>query len=349
MRKVTMQDVADALNISRVTVWKVFNNQPGVSDTLSNQILEKAREIGYFRRGVQNQDNQMAAFFDEPSATNQMAVSVVVSRPESSIFWMNIIHHIAKELDKSNINLMYTYLPSTATDEYTLPNVLINGSIQGIIVLNVYDEELLLLLNQLTLPKIFLDLPSSISPDSLTGDLCLIEGKSSVFRITDDLIKQGCLDLGFIGDTNYALTNKDRYQGFLNAMHDNHLTVNTDYCLTGNIGIYTYAEEINHFLANLKHMPKAFVCVSDYVAHFVLKYLSENNYNVPDDIAISGFDCSTEYPGLAGKLTTVEVNIPSLGLRLAKQLLYRISYPDAPTEINYIMTKVVYGETTILK
>lgn len=262
---------------------------------------------------------------------------------------MNIIHHIAKELDKSNINLMYTYLPSTATDEYTLPNVLINGSIQGIIVLNVYDEELLLLLNQLTLPKIFLDLPSSISPDSLTGDLCLIEGKSSVFRITDDLIKQGCLDLGFIGDTNYALTNKDRYQGFLNAMHDNHLTVNTDYCLTGNIGIYTYAEEINHFLANLKHMPKAFVCVSDYVAHFVLKYLSENNYNVPDDIAISGFDCSTEYPGLAGKLTTVEVNIPSLGLRLAKQLLYRISYPDAPTEINYIMTKVVYGETTILK
>ena len=27
MSKVTMQDIADELGISRVTVWKVFNNQ----------------------------------------------------------------------------------------------------------------------------------------------------------------------------------------------------------------------------------------------------------------------------------------------------------------------------------
>jgi LacI family transcriptional regulator len=350
MRKITMQDVADALNISRVTVWKVFNNQPGVSDALCSQILEKAKEIGYFKRGGQTQDNSyIQPSLDELSPSNPMTVSVVVSRPESSIFWMNIIHQIAKELDKSNINLMYTYLPSKANKGYTLPNVLTTGSIQGIIVLNVYDHELLNLLNQLRLPKIFLDLPSSISPNTLTGDLCLIEGKSSIYSITDHLIKQGCREIGFIGDTNYARTNMDRYEGFQNAMTDNNLTVNSDYCLTSNIGIYTYAEEINNFLSNIKQMPRAFVCVSDYVAHFVLKHLSDHNYSVPDDIAVSGFDCSTEYPDIAGKLTTVEVNTPALGIRLAKQLLYRIFYPDAPTEMNYIMTKVVYGETSIIK
>jgi LacI family transcriptional regulator len=53
MKKTTMQDVADALNISRVTVWKVLNNQPGVSDILCNQILSKARELGYFKQGQQ--------------------------------------------------------------------------------------------------------------------------------------------------------------------------------------------------------------------------------------------------------------------------------------------------------
>ena len=31
MSKVTMQDIADALGISRVTVWKVFHNHAGVS------------------------------------------------------------------------------------------------------------------------------------------------------------------------------------------------------------------------------------------------------------------------------------------------------------------------------
>ncbi len=34
MEKVTMKDIADALNISRVTVSKAFNNQTGVSDSL---------------------------------------------------------------------------------------------------------------------------------------------------------------------------------------------------------------------------------------------------------------------------------------------------------------------------
>lgn len=47
MEKVTMKDIADALNISRVTVSKAFNNQTGVSDSLRELIFEKAKELGY--------------------------------------------------------------------------------------------------------------------------------------------------------------------------------------------------------------------------------------------------------------------------------------------------------------
>ena len=47
MSKITMQDVADALGVSRVSVWKVFNDQPGVSDSLKNSIIEMATKLGY--------------------------------------------------------------------------------------------------------------------------------------------------------------------------------------------------------------------------------------------------------------------------------------------------------------
>ena len=47
MSKVTMQDIADALGISRITVWKVFNKQNGVSDELRTQIFDMARTLGY--------------------------------------------------------------------------------------------------------------------------------------------------------------------------------------------------------------------------------------------------------------------------------------------------------------
>ncbi|MDE6919207.1 MAG: helix-turn-helix domain-containing protein, partial [Lachnospiraceae bacterium] len=39
MEKITMKDIADALNISRVTVSKAFNNQAGVSDSLRELIF----------------------------------------------------------------------------------------------------------------------------------------------------------------------------------------------------------------------------------------------------------------------------------------------------------------------
>ena len=45
MEKVTMKDIADALNISRVTVSKAFNNQTGVSDSLRELFFEKAKEL----------------------------------------------------------------------------------------------------------------------------------------------------------------------------------------------------------------------------------------------------------------------------------------------------------------
>ena len=47
MSKITMQDIADALGTSRVTVWKTFNHRAGVSDEMKEKILEKAHELGY--------------------------------------------------------------------------------------------------------------------------------------------------------------------------------------------------------------------------------------------------------------------------------------------------------------
>lgn len=347
MKKTTMQDVADALNISRVTVWKVLNSQPGVSDILVNQIYSKAREMGYFKQGQTGKGLPLPSpDIAEIADSGLKTVSVVVSRPESSVFWMNIIHQIAKELDKSNVNLMYTYLPSMMAPGYTLPAALTNGSIQGIVVLNVYDSDLICALNDLKIPKIFLDMASCVPPHSLTGDLFLLEGKSSICKITNEIIRRGRTEIGFIGDTEYALTNRDRYEGFLEAMNLNGLDVNPDICLTGNIGIYTYQEEIHSFLAGLKKLPQAFVCVSDYVAYFLQQYLNDNNIRVPEDIAVSGFDGSTEYPGIAGRLTTVQVQTRSLGTRLAKQLLYRIDFPQAPTEIVYFNSNIIYGEST---
>ena len=146
MSKVTMQDIADAVSVSRITVWKALSNRPGVSEELRRQIQHTAADLGY-----------------RPSETAPAGVlqertfSVVVSRPESSAFWMQIIHHIAKELALHGIKLMYTYMPTAYKQGYTLPSSLSPDSVDGLIVLNIYDERLLRMLTQQPLPKVYLD------------------------------------------------------------------------------------------------------------------------------------------------------------------------------------------------
>ena len=210
MSKITMQDVADALGVSRVSVWKVFNDQPGVSDSLKNSIIEMATKLGY--NGIVQGNSSTE------SNSKYKNVSLVVSRPDSSVFWTDIIHSIAKELALHNVNLMYTYIPSTYNESFQLPDILTGGDISGIIVLNLYDKHIIKRISRLDTPKVFLDTVPSITEKILDCDLVLIEGRNSISEIVDNTVKRGCTRLGFIGDVNYARTNLERYYGYTDGL-----------------------------------------------------------------------------------------------------------------------------------
>ena len=204
MSKVTMQRLAEEAGVSRITVWKVLNDRPGVSEELRQLVRRKAEELGYGVPGVQ------------PSRHGR-TFSVAVARPESSIFWMNIIHHIAKELAKQGANMLYTYMPTGYHEGYALPAPLTQAGVDGFLVLNVYDRHLLEMLAATSLPKVFLDTVPTLHPRDLHGDLVILEGQNRIHEITSRLLSTGRTRLGFIGDVNYAQTNLDRYRGFLDA------------------------------------------------------------------------------------------------------------------------------------
>ena len=168
MKKVTLQEIANSLGISRTTVWKVFSGHEGVSDSLRTKVIAKAQELGY----AIPEDFQYPSSAEETTPVN---IAVAVCRPETSLFWMTIIHQIAKVFSTHNVNLVYTYLPTSADKTYFLPPTLTNGSVHGIIVLNVYNERLLRLLAETQIPKVFLDTSSLVSPYELNGDLLLMD------------------------------------------------------------------------------------------------------------------------------------------------------------------------------
>lgn len=326
-----MQNLADALNVSRITVWKALTNRPGVSEGMREQVQKKAEELGY-------------AQTPHPltPASARHTFSVVVSRPESSFFWNQIIHHIAKELAANNINLMYTYMPSGYRPGFTLPPSLNEAAVDGFLVLNIYDKTLLRLLTQSPLPKVFLDTVPSVPPEELNGDLFLLEGRSRVCEITKRLLLSGRRRVGFIGDVNYAQTNYDRYLGYLDAHTACHVTVDPALCMTKPIGLRSHYEEIGGFLSCLPSVPDAFVCPSDFIAHFISRYYQETAVPGGKAPVLTGFDNNAEYANVADQITTVDVNTSALGKRLARQLIYRVDFPRAPFETSFVSTAILY-------
>ena len=336
MEKVTMKDIADALNISRVTVSKAFNNQAGVSDALRETIFDKARELGYTKLPYQAQTGSQA-----PAAQEERTVALVVSRPESSFFWTGIIHRMAQELSEYNINLMYVYVPSTFTRDFVLPSVLFGSTLSGIAVVNVYDPVILGMVNDLPLPKVFLDTIPTLTHRKLNGDLLLIEGYRTEAEITESLILDGHKEIGFIGDINYAQTNKERYLGYRESMDRYKLPIRPEYCCIDSMGVFSYEKEIYAYLDGLSQWPTSFVCVSDYVAHFVQQYLSDHQQKLPHPVVLTGFDNTDEYTNVSGRITTANVPTGLLGKRMALQLLFRTNHPDAPDELTFIKPSII--------
>ena len=74
MSKVTMQRLAEEAGVSRITVWKVLNDRPGVSEELRQLVRRKAEELGY---GVP--DSSAMLCHCRPEAGQKVCGSLVIN------------------------------------------------------------------------------------------------------------------------------------------------------------------------------------------------------------------------------------------------------------------------------
>ena len=330
MTHTRIQDLAENMGVSRTTVWKALNNKSGISEALRKKIIKMAEQEGIIPPSKAPEDN----------IRQRKSFAVAVSRMESSVFWMNIINYIAIELSRHDVDLVYTYLPSSIESGYRLPGTF--DGVSGVIILNVYDAPLLALLSDLPCPKVFLDTVPEMPYSALNGDLVLIEGREAVKKITLNLIERGYTNLGFVGDPYYALTNADRLLGFKDALSDKNLSPDPAFSLIKPISASRYYKEIQEFLDSLKILPDAFVCASDFVAHCIVKHLSDTHRKTPETFTVTGFDNSMEFENIRGKITTCDVQPQSIGRRLADRILFLSEFPDSAREVSYVLSEVLF-------
>ncbi|HWT27704.1 MAG TPA: LacI family DNA-binding transcriptional regulator [Mobilitalea sp.] len=341
MKKVTIQDVAKELNLSRNTVAKALNNSDTVSYETRYVVIEKAYEMGYSKLStvVLNE-------FKLRNKIDETKTIVVLTRREISVFWNSIIMGISDELNKYGCKLQFNFISEQDEKNLVMPLDL-QAEVSGIIILSVFSNEYIDQIAKQNIPVVFLDAPSNLESIANYGDIVICEGNKSIKKITTDLISKGLHKIGFIGDVTYCKTINDRYQGYLQALQEAGIALEPSIVAAYHAARKFYkTEEVDAALAKFPYIPDAIVCANDDIALDVIRCLKNRGFAVPQDVAVTGYDNVEGMSQVDPFLTTVRVGNQRLGRRLVQQLMWRIQNPTFPKEVIYIGVDVIFRQSS---
>lgn len=341
MTKVTIQDVAKELGLSRNTVAKALNNSDKVSYETRFLVIEKAYEMGYSKLSpvVLNQ-------FKIQNKAASIKTIVVLARRELSVFWNSIILGISDELNKHGCKLQLDFISEQDEKNLVTPLVL-QSDISGIIILSVFSDEYIEKIIQKNIPVVFLDGPVDLDTHNQCGDIVLCEGRNSVGKITRALIEKGYRKIGFIGDITYCKAIHERYLGYVDALSGAGLPLDESIIASYHAKSRFYTtEDVRMALNRFAYIPEAIVCANDDIALDVVKCLRERGVSVPEEVAVTGYDNVEEISQPEPFLTTVKIDIQRLGRRLVQQLIWRSQNEDFPYETVYVSGELIFRKSS---
>ncbi len=290
MKRARIQDIADKSGVSMMTVSRVLNRVGKVSDKTRDKVLAAAKELNYrpnvsARRLASSKSFFLGLIYDNPSASyvsefllgslkrcRTLGYHLVVDQVDSD---MNRTIESVKELIEVTQVDGIILLPPVSDNE-TILNTLIASSVPFV----------------------------RISPNSnltLSPYVCM-DDYQAAFDMTESLIKSGHSQIGhIIGDPKLG-SSRLRYQGYLDALRSNQISVPPDFVEQG---YFTYKSGLAAAQKILAHAqkPTAIFAGNDDMAAGSISAARMLNLNVPSDLAIVGFDdtilATTVWPNIS--------------------------------------------------
>ncbi|HLZ57407.1 MAG TPA: LacI family DNA-binding transcriptional regulator [Ktedonosporobacter sp.] len=332
----TLKDVAQAASVSVVTVSRVFNNHPAVSEEMKQRVMKAAAEVGYlgskeYVRSIQ----QLGSANNQALKEIGFFFHVDGDTLGSSPFWHSIMLGVESEARKNQIQVLCRSISDLIHSPDLLLKTIPQMNLDGILLVGPPDAEVISLVEQTHLPLVLVD---TDIPD-LPVDAVLSDYYGGAQEAVRYLISQGHTRIAFLSSpaVNMIYTAELRLMGYHAALlkagiqPDETLYVvssssaqNVHYSLSSEGGY----EACKQLLS--RHTPfTALFCANDLMAAGALKALHEAGLRVPEDVSVVGFDDIEMAEHLIPALTTIHVSREAMGSTALKALMARASDPDA--------------------
>lgn len=348
LKRVTMQDIADACGLSRNTISKIFNGRGAVPDSTREMVLAKARELGYLQSPA-----VPAAVAAAPAApavrtpAHRNIALLTHSRPSMHNFGSLFITNFTDQICRFGYNLKIFEISDEAYSKQFLPAHFSLEEISGIIVIELFDRDYTKMICSLGVPVLLVDSYVQAVGELMECDLVYMENYASTIALTNRMIEAGAKTIGFIGDRNHCRSFWDRWSGFCTAMTDAGLPVDKSVCiLADDSEPYGEVDWMEDALSKLSRIPDGFVCCNDFVAIRTMQALRRKGLSVPEEVMITGFDGTMESEVVYPPLTTAKISAADIGRTAADMLLAHIIDPKTPYRCTFIKSAPIWREST---
>ena len=339
MKRVTIQDIADELGISRNTVSKAINNADGLADATREKILEKAIEMGYKQFSY---IKAHSGLYPRPEALCRGEIALLYGGIISPAHFATLmLDKLKRDLPRWGYDLNAYRVERENLLCRTLPPTFDPGQVSAIICVEMFDRAYDEMICGLGLPVLFVDGPNKRDGIGLPADQLYMDNTTAITRFVNDMLLRGRRRIGFIGDFEHCQSFFERYTAFRYAMLMANAPVEERFCIKS-----IERERLEEALESLEDLPDVFICANDFIAEDAIYALRKLGKSVPEDVLFCGFDDSPNSRIMTPTLTTVHIHTQVMAVVAMHLLLSRIEEPGLDFRITHTETELIYRDST---
>ncbi|MBQ9046607.1 MAG: LacI family DNA-binding transcriptional regulator [Solobacterium sp.] len=346
-KKVTIQDIADALDLSRNTVSKAINNSEGIAESTKEMILNKAVEMGYkqfsyvkdFLLTSGGSDVNRDTADSGPKEIALLTAGAVNNSHFASLMLDNFTH----EIQQLGFSLVTYRISAQNLEQQTLPRAFMKDNTRAVMCIEVFDRTYSDMICSLGLPTLFIDCAPMEKGKTVNADLLLMDNIAGIMEFISVMAAKGVRRFGFIGDYTHCQSFYERYLAFRAGLLNEGLEAEKRFIIAPQGGnVDDMADRLEH----LQELPEVFICANDFVAIDAMLILRSIGVRIPEDVRFLGFDDSPESRAFDPVLSTVRIHTQDMAFSAVQLLISRIKEPNMETRTVHVASDLILRKSS---
>ncbi len=324
--KQTSFDIAYRAGVSQSTVSRALRNSPLVNEETRRRVQAIAKELNY------KVDKNASSLRTQQSGTIALLLFEDPTNDDSLInpFFLSMLGSITRASAKKGYDLLVSFQQMSNDWHADFEDT---RKADGIILLGYgdytdYEEKLVQLIKQQTH---FVRWGADVKGLSVVSVGC--DNFHGGYQVTEHVINNNRKSFAFLGGVSSGSPEfLARYNGHCQALKDHNLKVEPSLqidAISTNESGYQAAQQL--IAKGIKF--DAICAASDLIAIGAMRAMQDAGYNVPDDIAIVGFDDIATASSTSPALTTAKQDTVLAGELLVDKLLQLVSGEEVQTQL----------------